>query len=91
MVKDVQSRVAERGISFELTEAASTWLAKEGFDSEYGARPLRRAVQRYLENPLSKGLLAEDFQAGDHVIVNAGSGGLELSTRSQERQMAQTA
>ena len=91
MVKDVQSRVAEHGISFELTEAASTWLAKEGFDSEYGARPLRRAVQRYLENPLSKGLLAEDFQAGDHVIVNAGSGGLELSTCSEERQMAQTA
>ena len=82
MVKDLQDRVAERGITFELTAAAGEWLAKEGFDPEYGARPLRRAVQRYLENPLSKGLLSGDFKEGDHVVVDAGPGGMELATRS---------
>ena len=94
MVIDVQERVTERGITFELTEAARDWLAKEGFDAEYGARPLRRAIQRYLENPLSKGLLSGDFREGDHVVVDAGAGGLELATRSSEKegaQMAQTA
>ena len=91
MVKDVQERVTERGITFELTQAAGDWLAKEGFDPEYGARPLRRAIQRYLENPLSKGLLSGDFQEGDHVVVDAGTGGLELATRSSESQEAQVA
>ena len=81
MVKDVQERVAERGITFELTTTAAEWLAKEGFDPEYGARPLRRAVQRYLENSLSKGLLAGEIQEGDHVMVDAGPGGLSLSSR----------
>ncbi len=94
MVKDVQDRVAERGITFELTQAAGDWLAKEGFDPEYGARPLRRAIQRYLENPLSKGLLSGDFQEGDHVVVDAGTGelnGLQLATRSREGQEVQVA
>ncbi|PKB65491.1 MAG: Clp protease [SAR202 cluster bacterium Io17-Chloro-G2] len=100
MVKDVQDRVAERGITFELTEAAGDWLAKEGFDPQFGARPLRRAIQRYLENPLSKGLLSGDFEEGDHVVVDAGAAGLELTVGSpetrgtpvaEETQVAQTA
>jgi ATP-dependent Clp protease ATP-binding subunit ClpC len=79
MVKDVQERLRERGITFELTPAASEWLAREGFDPVFGARPLRRAIQRNLENPLSKGILAGDFQDGDHVIVDAGGSGLALA------------
>ena len=89
MVKDLQDRVAERGITFELTTAAGEWLAKEGFDPEYGARPLRRAVQRYLENPLSKGLLSGDFRAGDHVVVDAGPAALELATNSKRQTLAE--
>ena len=79
MVKDVQKRLSDRGISFELTPAASNWLAEEGFDPVFGARPLRRAVQRHLENPLSKGILADEFRPGDHVVVDAGESGLALS------------
>lgn len=79
MVKDVQERLRERGITFELTPAASEWLAREGFDPVFGARPLRRAIQRYLENPLSKGILAGDFQEGDHVTVDSGDSGLTLA------------
>jgi ATP-dependent Clp protease ATP-binding subunit ClpC len=84
MIKDVQERLADRGITFELTLAASEWLAGEGFDPVYGARPLRRAIQRYLENPLSKGILAGDFHEGDHVIVDSGDSGLVL-TKAAER------
>lgn len=78
MVKDVQSRLQDRGITFELTPAASGWLAEEGFDPVFGARPLRRAVQRYLENPLSKGILSQEFLPEDHVIVDQGEDGLVL-------------
>jgi ATP-dependent Clp protease ATP-binding subunit ClpC len=81
MIRDVQSRTTERGITFELTPEASDWLAREGFDPVYGARPLRRAIQRFLENPLSRGILAGDFQEGDHIKVGASGTGLTL-TRS---------
>lgn len=71
MVQDVAQRLAEQEITFELTAAAAAWLAREGFDPAYGARPLRRAIQRRLENPLSRGILSGEFQAGDHLIVDA--------------------
>ena len=79
MVKDLQQRLKERNITFELTQTASHWLAEEGFDPIYGARPLRRAIQRHLENSFSKGILSGDFQTGDHVIVDASTGGLSLT------------
>jgi len=79
MTKDVQGRLEERGISFELTSDANLWLGKEGYDPVYGARPLRRAVTRHLENPLSKGILSGEFTSGDHVLVDAGTDGLVLS------------
>ena len=82
MTKDVQDRLEERGITFELTSDANLWLGKEGYDPVFGARPLRRAVTRHLENPLSKGILSEEFTAGDHVIVDAGTDGLVLTKMS---------
>ena len=80
MVKDVQARLMDRGITFELSQDAALWLAREGFDPEFGARPLRRAVQRYLENTLSKRVLSGELQEGDHVVVDAGDGELVLTT-----------
>ena len=78
-VEDLRQRLAEREITFELTEEATRWLAKEGYDRVYGARPLRRVVQRHLENQLSKGILAGEFQGRDHVVVDAGDNGLILN------------
>ena len=78
MVNDVRRRLKDREITFELTPEAARWLAQEGFDPVYGARPLRRAVQRHLENALSKGILSGEYQAGDHVVVDAGGSGLTL-------------
>ena len=78
MINDVRRRLQDREITFELTPEAARWLAQEGFDPVYGARPLRRAVQRHLENALSKGILSGEYQAGNHVVVDAGGSGLTL-------------
>jgi ATP-dependent Clp protease ATP-binding subunit ClpC len=84
-MEEIAERLAERGLAVELTEAARQWLAHEGFDSQFGARPLRRALQRYVESPLSVKLLRGDFVRGDLVVVDAGEEGLTF-----ERQPGQS-
>ena len=81
LVAQVQERLAERRITLELTEAACDWLVDEGFDVTYGARPLRRAIQRHLENQLSRGVLAGEFNEGDHIIADLNEAGDGLSMR----------
>jgi ATP-dependent Clp protease ATP-binding subunit ClpC len=73
---EIAERLKERGLAVELTDAARRWLAHEGFNSQFGARPLRRALQRYVESPLSVQLLRGDFEPGDLVSVDAGEEGL---------------
>jgi ATP-dependent Clp protease ATP-binding subunit ClpC len=70
MVKDLQERLSERKLKLEITDAAKSWLARVGFDPIFGARPLRRAVERYVENPLSTKVLKGEFSEGDSVIVD---------------------
>jgi ATP-dependent Clp protease ATP-binding subunit ClpC len=83
MVKEVEDRLVERQVTISLTDAAKEWLAAEGFDPVFGARPLRRAVQRYVESPMSRRILAGEIESGDHVVVDAGDGELTFSgTRS---------
>ena len=76
MVKEVESRLLEHQVTLSLTDAAREWLAKEGFDPVYGARPTRRAIQRFVENPLSKKILAGEVAPGDHVVAEVGEGEL---------------
>jgi ATP-dependent Clp protease ATP-binding subunit ClpB len=64
-------RLAERSIKLELTDEAKHVLAEAGWDPTYGARPLKRAIQRLIENPLALRLLAGDFGEGDAVRVDA--------------------
>ncbi|NLC07568.1 MAG: ATP-dependent Clp protease ATP-binding subunit [Syntrophomonadaceae bacterium] len=71
MLREVRDRLAEQGIKLEVTEAAKEYLLKEGYDPAYGARPLRRAIQRLIENALSEELLRGKYQAGDLVRVDA--------------------
>ncbi|HET92197.1 MAG TPA: AAA family ATPase [Chloroflexi bacterium] len=68
---EIAERLQERGLSVALTDTARSWLARAGFDAQFGARPLRRALQQYVESPLSVKLLRGDFQPGDLVLVNA--------------------
>ena len=81
MVGEVQQRLAERDITCELTEAGCDWLVNEGFNVTYGARPLRRAIQRHLENQLSRGVLSGEFQEGDRIIADLNEAGDGLALR----------
>jgi ATP-dependent Clp protease ATP-binding subunit ClpB len=72
----LRARVAERGLELDLTDAAKEALAEAGWDPAYGARPLKRAIQRLLENPLALRLLEGDFSDGDTVRVDAVDGEL---------------
>src|SRR6186713_1893471 len=72
----LRQRLAERGISLELTDEAKELLAEEGWDPAYGARPLKRAIQRLVENPLALELLEGRFAEGDAVRVDAHEGEL---------------
>jgi ATP-dependent Clp protease ATP-binding subunit ClpC len=69
-MEDIRSRLAEHGLKVELTGAATEWLANEGFDPAFGARPLKRALQKHVESPLSISLLSGDFGPGDTVLVD---------------------
>jgi ATP-dependent Clp protease ATP-binding subunit ClpC len=71
-MQEIRERLAERGVAIDLTEAARKWLAKEGYDAAFGARPLRRMLQRYVESPLSRRILHGEFKAGDHVLADLG-------------------
>jgi ATP-dependent Clp protease ATP-binding subunit ClpB len=72
----LRDRLAERGLSLELTDAAKEHLADAGWDPTYGARPLKRAIQRLVENPLALRLLEGDFTEGDTVRVDVKDGEL---------------
>jgi ATP-dependent Clp protease ATP-binding subunit ClpB len=72
----LRARLAERGISVELTPAAKEHLAEAGWDPAYGARPLKRALQRLVENELAKRLLEGEFAEGDTILVDARDGDL---------------
>jgi len=80
LVAGVERRLSETGISLDVTDAALSLLAREGYDPVYGARPLRRAIQRQLENPLARRILSGDFGAGDTVRIDVGpEGGLTFN------------
>jgi ATP-dependent Clp protease ATP-binding subunit ClpB len=72
----VEARLAERGLRLELTPEARVVLAEAGWDPTYGARPLKRAIQRLLENPLALRLLEGEFTEGDTIRVDARDGEL---------------
>ncbi|MGD0709062.1 MAG: AAA family ATPase [Anaerolineaceae bacterium] len=69
-MKEIQTRMEEHGLSVELTAKAREWLAKAGFDPSFGARPLRRVLQKTVESPLSVSLLSGQFAEGDKVMVD---------------------
>ena len=80
MVKDLQKRLAERKLSLEISAEAKSWLAKVGYDPVYGARPLRRAIEQYVENPLSSRMLRGEFKENDTIKVGKGADGLTFKS-----------
>jgi ATP-dependent Clp protease ATP-binding subunit ClpB len=75
----VSKLLADRKIRIELTDAARAWLGRVGYDPVYGARPLKRAVQRYLQDPLADLILRGDVKDGSTVKIDEGDGALRLS------------
>lgn len=69
-MRSIVERLYESGLSIHMTEPARNWIARKGFDPQYGARPLRRALQRYVENPLSVRLLEGKYQPGDLIVID---------------------
>jgi ATP-dependent Clp protease ATP-binding subunit ClpC len=67
LLVDLANRLAEKGISFNLTAAGKDWLAQKGYEPQYGARPLKRAIQKYLEDPLAEEILRGQY-AGDYEL-----------------------
>ena len=81
MLKDVRRRLAEEELTIRLTEAAALFLTKQGHDEQYGARPLKRAIQRFIEDPLSEKILLGEFQKGDEIEVDVHADGTRLEFR----------
>ena len=80
MVHDLQARLAERRIGLELTARAREHVAREGYDPVYGARPLRRFIQRQLETPLARMLVSGELKAGGRVSADVDGESLVLET-----------
>jgi ATP-dependent Clp protease ATP-binding subunit ClpC len=80
-MKEISARLAEQGLTVELTKSAREWLAKAGYDPQFGARPLKRTLQRQVESPLSVQLLHGLFQSGDTVVIDVGEEGLTFAKK----------
>ncbi|MBN2751609.1 MAG: ATP-dependent chaperone ClpB, partial [Rhodospirillaceae bacterium] len=78
----LDARLKDRELTLEVTEAARQWLAERGYDPVYGARPLKRLIQRTLENPLAMCLLEGHLTEGDSVKVDADVEGLTIAGRA---------
>jgi ATP-dependent Clp protease ATP-binding subunit ClpB len=78
-VNRVAKLLAERKVTLDLTDAARAWLGRVGYDPVYGARPLKRAVQKYLQDPLADKILRGNVPDGSTVHVDEGDGQLVLS------------
>jgi ATP-dependent Clp protease ATP-binding subunit ClpA len=83
-MKEVQDRLNEHDITMQLSDAARVWLAKEGFDPAFGARPLRRAIQKYVESPLSVELLGGKFKDGVVVTVDVKDNKIVFQTEAAQ-------
>ncbi len=69
LIREVEKRLADRDIKLELDDNAKSWLLRQGYEPAFGARPLRRAIQHYIENPLSSRILKGEISDGDTIII----------------------
>jgi ATP-dependent Clp protease ATP-binding subunit ClpC len=70
LMKGVMKRLTNLGFSLELTEEAKNFIADKGYDQQFGARPLHRAIQKYLEDPLAEEILAMNIKPGDVMVAD---------------------
>ncbi|MDR7560839.1 MAG: ATP-dependent chaperone ClpB, partial [Armatimonadota bacterium] len=80
-LRDLAARLRDQHITLEVTDAARDYLAREGYNPDFGARPLRRVIQREVENPLARLVLASQLRAGQTAVVDYADGGLQITVR----------
>ena len=90
-VNKVLTRIKAKEVYIELSQSAKEFLIEKGYDPQYGARPMRRAVERYLEDPLAEELLRGHVKAGDRVEVVAADGKLTFRVAEPQPQSSTTA
>ncbi|HET9879841.1 MAG TPA: ATP-dependent Clp protease ATP-binding subunit, partial [Candidatus Limnocylindria bacterium] len=83
LLAGVERRLAEANIALEVTDAARAHVAREGYDPVYGARPLRRAIQRSIENPLARRLLAGGVSSGGSIRIDVADGQLTFNGETE--------
>ncbi len=82
VLRELTSRLIEEELTLKLTDSASDFLVNHGYDEHFGARPLKRAIQRFIEDPLSEKILVGDFAKGDEIEVDTASDGERLQFRA---------
>ncbi|MFU8796695.1 MAG: ATP-dependent Clp protease ATP-binding subunit [Dehalococcoidia bacterium] len=85
LMREVELRLSERGIKIDIGDDARAWLAEKGYDPAYGARPLRRAIQRYVENPVSTKILQGEFKEGDTITISLQDDALSFAGSKPDR------
>jgi ATP-dependent Clp protease ATP-binding subunit ClpC len=91
MSDELRKRLREQEVDFLLTDAAKSFLAKEGYDPQYGARPLRRAIQKHIEDRLSEDLLMGIIQKGDTFTIDEKDGALTVTKSITEPETEESA
>jgi ATP-dependent Clp protease ATP-binding subunit ClpC len=81
LLQEVRKRLAEEELAIRLSEAGTDFLVNHGFDEQYGARPLKRAIQRWVEDPLSEKILLAEFSKGDEIEIDVAADGTKLEFR----------
>ena len=79
LLRDISDRLSEAALTLSLSDRGVAFLVEKGYDEKFGARPLRRAIQRYLEDPLSERILTADFEKGDEIVVDVDDDGEALT------------
>ena len=87
-VEGLRARLSDRGIALELTDAAAEMLIEKGYDPAYGARPLKRTIQRELENPLALKVLSGEIRDGDSVSVDAADDAITIAVEHAQEAAA---
>ena len=81
LIKDLSQRIIDNGYQLELSEPARALVLKEGYEPAYGARPLKRAIQRLVEDPVSEEILKKNVRLGDTILVDAADGKIVVTSK----------
>jgi ATP-dependent Clp protease ATP-binding subunit ClpC len=88
LIREVEKRLSERNVELEVNDEAKTWLVQKGYDPVFGARPLRRAIQKYVESPISTKILQGEFKEGDTIAVSLKEDNLSFAAGKAARAKA---